>query len=237
MELPLVVYSHSDYYDLWKPFFDRVNKFYKPKKIYFFVDKVINNFNDYFSFIEINYNDDHSYSDRVKKCLEQVNEENILYLHEDMILYDYVNVFDLNETLVFLKNNSKYKFIRLIKSGIQSNKNVSGFFYEIQKTDFLFSITPTIWNKNFLHNMCSNFPNKTIWELEVECDSYLKNYEPAGLYTYFNEAPRGGHYDSSLFPHICSAIFKGKWNMEYNKELEILFKEHNINKELRGTIH
>jgi hypothetical protein len=45
------------------------------------------------------------------------------------------------------------------------------------------------------------------------------------------------HYDSEVFPYIATAINKGKWNFsEYQEELSLLFKEYNIDKNLRGII-
>ena len=45
------------------------------------------------------------------------------------------------------------------------------------------------------------------------------------------------HYDSIVFPYICTAIVKGKWNMnEYQNELDKLFGEYNINPFERGIV-
>jgi hypothetical protein len=53
-----------------------------------------------------------------------------------------------------------------------------------------------------------------------------------------NEIKRGVyHCDSIVFPYIATAINKGKWNTsEYKKELDILFKEYNINPNMRGEV-
>ena len=43
------------------------------------------------------------------------------------------------------------------------------------------------------------------------------------------------HYDSLVFPYIATAINKGKWNYnEYQKELDELFTEYEINPFERG---
>ena len=45
--------------------------------------------------------------------------------------------------------------------------------------------------------------------------------------TFFDKKRGKYHYDSSVFPYICTAVIKGKWNYnEYKKELfEIFYKK------------
>jgi hypothetical protein len=105
----------------------------------------------------------------------------------------------------------------------------------MDKTDFLMSITPTIWDRNYLLTLLSSLKGLTIWELEQNGDFILKNLDVNALYYYDNEPKRGGHYDSNIYPHICSAIFKGKWNFrEYKHELLPIIKKYNINIYERG---
>ena len=49
-------------------------------------------------------------------------------------------------------------------------------------------------------------------------------------YCYHGEPKRGiYHYDTIVFPHICTALVKGQWNIaEYTIELSPLLKEYNI---------
>jgi hypothetical protein len=234
--IPIVIYSHSDYSDLWVPFFSRLKKYYNTNKIYFIVNKNNEKILSDYEFFEINYDENEPYSNRLFNSLKLIEEEYIIFLHEDMILYNYVNVINLEECLEFLKNNSIFKFVRLIKSGINSNTKVSKFLYKTEKNDFLFSITPTIWKKECLIDACEKNKNLTIWELEENADIFFRNLNINGLYTFFDEKPRGGHFDSEIFPHTCSAIFKGKWNMEYELELNEIFKEFKIDKKIRNTI-
>ena len=38
------------------------------------------------------------------------------------------------------------------------------------------------------------------------------------------------HYDSSVYPYVCTAVIKGKWNFkEYKKELYEIFYDKNFN--------
>ena len=46
-----------------------------------------------------------------------------------------------------------------------------------------------------------------------------------------NKDKRGKfHYDSSIYPYICTAVIKGKWNFkEYKKELFEIFYNKKFN--------
>jgi hypothetical protein len=235
VDLSIAVYSHSEYYDLWEPFFSRLKKYHCECKIYFFVDKVINDFQKKYEFIEINYNNDDKYSSRLFSCLNQINDDHILYLHEDMLLYDYVDISKLKFLHNFIRENN-HDFIRLIKSGVNSNHPVNNNLYRLDEMDFLFSITPTIWDREYLKGVLNDHKDLSIWELEESADSTLREKQEHGLYWYNSEPSRGRHFDSSVFPHMSSAIFKGKWNMEYRSELSQIFDEFNIDKNVRGTI-
>jgi hypothetical protein len=77
-----------------------------------------------------------------------------------------------------------------------------------------------------------------IWEFEA---SAQKTFRKLGLKGAFasRKGPKRGlhHYDSPDFPYVATAIVKGKWNIsEYEKELEGIFDEFDIDKEFRGTI-
>jgi hypothetical protein len=95
-----------------------------------------------------------------------------------------------------------------------------------------FSIQPTIFRKELLENLVKTFPNKNIWEFEESIQETDLDY----MVKLGGEPKRGiYHYDSFVWPYIATAINKGKWNMtEYFKELDILFKEYDINPFDRG---
>ena len=80
--------------------------------------------------------------------------------------------------------------------------------------------------------MVENLPPMNIWEFEESIVSSGRDF----MVKVGNEKKRGiYHYDSPVFPYIATAINKGKWNMtEYYKELDLLFKEYNINPFNRG---
>lgn len=234
-DLALVLYSHSDYSDLWEIAFKKINQFFKIEKKYIFVNKI--NSNDIYDFTPVYYDEKLNYNKRIIQCLDQINDKYILFLHEDMILYNHANIKKFLEKYKFLCENSKFKYFRLIKSGISSSIQIDQNIFEITEQDFCFSITPSIWEKDTFFKICSTLPAMNIWDLEISGSEYVKKNKIKGFYWFDNEPKRGqNHFDSNLFPHTCSAIFKGKWNMEYKNELNEIFQEFNINPNKRGTI-
>jgi len=234
----IVIYTHNDYSDLWKPCFDRINKFFKNNDIIVITNNILEEYLNNFNLSKILYDDKLSYNKRLSQTLQQIESEYIIFLHEDMILYDFVDQKSLEYGVFFLKKNKNYHFIRLIKTGINSNLHLENDIYLVGDNDFKFSITPTIWDKKILIKICNELNPMNIWEFEINGCNYVKNNNINGCFFHSKNSKKRGlnHYDSKVFPHMCSAIFKGKWNMEYKEELTKMFLEYNIDVNLRGTI-
>ena len=73
-------------------------------------------------------------------------------------------------------------------------------------------------------------------QFEIAANKVCQHLDMRGLYSYHGEPKRGiYHHDSIVFPHIATAIIKGKWNLsEYPTELTPLLEKYNINPEVRG---
>lgn len=169
-------------------------------------------------------------------ALSTIKDDYFIYNQEDFILYDKVNVDIINQLKTFLIDNPQYSFIRLIKSGQNLPQiPITTNLYPIGYNSYpLYSMQATIWNKRRFIELYE-YTKQTKWfesnDYEVACR--LLNIE--GLYYYNNEPPRGGHFDSSIYPYIATAIVKGKWNLsEYYDELRPLLTKHNININKRG---
>ena len=106
----------------------------------------------------------------------------------------------------------------------------------MDSSDFMFSITPTIWDKSALIAVLEQLQELSIWALEVDGDLLLKNKAVKALYYYDNDKTRGGHHDSKIYPHVCSAILKGKWNLsEYSDILNPIIKKYKIDVNEKGV--
>jgi hypothetical protein len=225
--IPLIVYTHTDMKDVWPMFFGQLKKYIGDTKVYVAVNEDDTQLSDY---IRIIYDDSNQYTQRWKEILEKVEEETFIFLHEDMILFDKVD-FQLLEKYIRYVGDGLVESIKLILAGDRFDE------WSVDKTLVTnqyakFSIQPTITQKKIFQQLVENLPPMNIWEFEESIVSSGRDF----MVKVGNEKKRGiYHYDSPVFPYIATAINKGKWNMtEYYKELDLLFKEYNINPFNRG---
>ena len=108
--ISFIVYSHSSYSDIWAPFFDRAQKHVSCEfeKYYLFTDSVPEEVKGIVPshFQVIAYEDDDSYTERLSKCLSQIETDYCLFHHEDMILCGDVNTGILNEYFALMKSEN-----------------------------------------------------------------------------------------------------------------------------------
>ena len=113
--LPIVVYSHSSYNDVWPLIFGQIKKYHPINPLYLFTNE-----KSYKGVTSIYYNELLNYNNRIIQCLSQINEDVFLFLHEDMPLYDTPNYSVLNEYLKLIINDS-LDSIKLIFAGSDNN--------------------------------------------------------------------------------------------------------------------
>jgi hypothetical protein len=213
--------------DIWPMFFGQLKKYVGDTKIYVAVNEDDTQISDY---IRIIYDDKKEYTERWKEILDKVEEETFMFIHEDMILFDKINYELLEKYITYIKNDSA-ESIKLILAGDVFNEFV------IDKTLVSnqyskFSIQPTITNKKVFRGHLDRVTSLNIWQFEEAVISFGRDY----MVRIGGEKKRGlYHYDSLVFPYIATAINKGKWNLnEYQKELNPMFDEYNINPFERG---
>lgn len=224
---PLVLYTHTDVSDLWEMFFGQLKKFMPDIKVYVAVNKMDERLKDYNQII---YDDSKAYTERWKQILPQIKEDVIIFLHEDMILYDFPLIDYIQKYTSYVFEN-KVKSIKLISiiGQFESFKEDNTL---IANNDTKFSIQPTIIKPKTFLELLEKVGSLNIWEFEENIPSEAGHYmckigyeKRRGLY----------HNDSFVFPYVSTAINKGKWNLsEYEKELGKMFIEYNINPFDRG---
>ena len=226
IDVPIVVYTHTDMKDVWSMFFGQLKKYLPNNKIYVVVNEDDTQLSD---MIRIIYDDTKPYTERWKEALPQINEETIIFLHEDMILFDEVDMSYI-QRYYDLVNNGRVESIKMIYTNSTNPPS------DIDSTlvNSTFSIQPTLINRNNFVYLLESVPSLNIWDFEKEIESNDNHY----MVRLGNEKQRGiYHCDSIIFPYIATAINKGKWNMsEYSKELDKLFGEYNINPFERGIV-
>jgi len=225
--IPLVVYSHSSYFDCLDLCINQLHK-YKFTNITLFCDQ------EYKNIPTIKYLNSESYSERIKGCLSQYSEDHFLFIHEDFLLYSQPNMEKLFEYFELVKENN-ISSLRLLRSGVHSIIPRQGqTLYKIEsKADCFFAIQASLFSKHFLLALCNNFSKLSIWELEQSCQDYASKFSNYVHYDY--EKKRGlAHYDSNIFPYTATAINKGKWSREYFSELSKLHSDYQIDSNKRG---
>jgi hypothetical protein len=230
-KITVLVYSHTDYSDLWEPFFVSLRR-YLPENttVYLCTNSVEST--DVTGAIPLIYDQEKSYTERLYSCLSQIQDQVVLFLHEDMILFDKP---DLQKI---------YNYIESIEKGDSSSIKlipVGEILYRSQQDTTLihttasqFSIQPTLIKVSRLQEILQEAGPVSIWELERTVRRKINDFV-----SYIGDEIKRGqhHYDSIVFPYTATAIVKGKWNFsEYEKELTQILKESNIDKEIRGVV-
>lgn len=234
-----ILYSHSDYSDIWSMYFGQTTKYLND-----FCQNVV--FTDKHSdlipkdYIQIIYDDTKSYPERLIECFNQIKSEyeTCMFSHEDMFLYSEPDLEKLAK-YIDLVNNKKYHFIRLIKGGdhIAHDSVYDETLFEIDiKSNWIFSIQPSVWDIQAYMKLLKPHTRDNIWELEEKSQRTCKKMDIQGAYSFGQGAKRGmHHWDNSIYPYIATAIVKGKWNtLEYSDELKTLAETYNVSFSERG---
>jgi len=214
------VYSHSEYFDVLEIFLERWDLFYG-EEITIFSDKKYKDYNT------IIYDDKLNYTDRLIQCLENTNWDIFLYQHEDMFLYGEPDSKKLKDYEKVLKDTDN-SFIRLTKAGACkfSKSDLNETLLNISKdSENFFAVQSTLWKKADLIKFLKAAGSLSIWDLEWTSPTINIKASLSGLSHFDNEPPRGGHFDSNMWPYVATAINKGKWNFgEYEKEFSEIDK-------------
>jgi len=227
--MKILVYTHSDYSWVWKYWHKQTDKFLQN------FDKIcISNLNSSFrdDYLVIKYNDELTYKNRVLSCLNDIDDnEIVLFCHEDMFLYKKPNFKIIDEYINLVKNDNceLVKLIRAFENLDKSNLHKMLFKNPDKQ---LFSIQPTIIKIKTLKHIYKTVPGENIWEFEANTSKkYLKDLISLCSFDPDVDKKRGKfHYDSSVYPYICTAVIKGKWNFkEYKKELFEIFYNKKFN--------
>ncbi len=227
--MKLLLYTHSDYNWVWKFWHQQTDKFLNNFEKICLINSNSNFREDY---ISIKYNDSKTYKNRVLSCLDKLdNDEIVIFLHEDMFLYNKPRFNIINEFYELIKND-KCHSIKLIRAFENLEKSSLHKNLLINPSKQLFSIQPTILKIKTLKTIFTNTPGENIWEFESNTTiEHLKDFKSFCSFDASLDFKRGKfHYDSSVFPYICTAVIKGEWNFkEYKKELYEIFYNKKFN--------
>ena len=215
--MKILLYTHSDYSWVWKYWHKQTDKFLNNYEKICLINSDSHFREDY---LIIKYNDKNIYKDRILSCLDRLNDEEIvLFCHEDMFLYSEPNFKIINDFIDLIKNG-KCDLIKLIRAFENLEKSSLHQKLFINPSRQLFSIQPTLIKVKILKYIYKNVPGKNIWEFEANTSKeHLYDLISLCCFDEIIDQKRGKfHYDSSIYPYICTAVIKGKWNFkEYKK--------------------
>jgi len=222
INVPLIIYTHSDYKDVWKLLFGQLKKYLPNQKVYVLSNSEHSEIPS--EYTTIVYDDSKVYTDRLKECLSQIDEDVVLFQHEDMVLFNQPKVELFDKYINYVKEDKvdSVKLIYVMENDVVSDIDPTLISNQYSK----FSIQPTLVKlKNFVSLLESTQP-LNIWDFELAVPAEGKHY----MVRLGDERKRGMyHCDSIIYPYIATAIIKGKWNYgEYMSELDELFNEYGI---------
>ena len=234
----LFTWTNTEYEDVFPVYFGGIEKYFpQVEKSYVAINALSKVIDDQHH--QLVNDEQNSYAERILGCLNIIEEEYVIYMQEDFLLYDKVSIRDFNKALNFLKKNEDFSCVRLIRSAADTlEKKLATNIYK--SCDCYSAVhQASIWRKDHL-----------VAILNLLNPNHLKDFEYAGGASramhqlgyqsafYFHESSphRGGHFDSVAYPYIATALIKGKWNTtEYQKEIDQLAEEYSIDINQRGT--
>jgi len=224
MELiPIIIYSHSSYSDVWPLILGQFKKFMPRQKIYLFTDAdpIKGDYEVVF------YDDNKNYNQRMLQCLNQIEESIVLFTHEDMPLYDKPDIETLNRYYGYLESGLADS-IKLIFAGWHFRSRKVLFDNSLSKNRLSrFSIQPTLIRTEALVKILKRYPSKNLWKLERKIEkSWIHPFKE--FCCNLKGDKHGNHYDCKVYPYIATAIVKGQWNFDQYKILKPMLDQYKI---------
>lgn len=246
-DICLIVNTISKNSDIWDAFFDRIELHFEDNffdKKYVFLDDDLKKIPKDYEIIK--YEKNNVYREQFSSCIKDVKQKYCIYISEDYILYNDVDTKKILNFKTILENNN-FSFIRFSRGGVYDGPfekfGDNLFFVPIDK-DYFYTNQAALWKTSDLRLVHEKGPNLHIankdWQnsFEFQATKTCRELKMKGLFCFYGEKKRGlYHYDSSIFPHISTALVKGKWNMsEYPKEMAKIIKQYSIDLMKRGWV-
>jgi hypothetical protein len=237
MRFAIVTYTTSKYSDVWPMHFGQITKHAPETKSYAFSD---DQSRDSWSFSDhelLCYKESDPYWMQYTGCLQSVREDYVVYSQEDFILYSDIDVEKIESYVDFLES-SNYDYVRMIRCGYNTplDKPLGNNLYAVNMSSSdAFSMQATLWKKSRLKDLYTHVKSQKWLESEAWNEG-ARNHGIRGAFTYHGEKKIGAfHHDSIVYPYVCTAINRGKWNIDqYPDVMKIMFERYDIDPKKRG---
>jgi hypothetical protein len=219
--------------------FAQMDKFLPEVKKYLIADQSTPDLNS--DWVLLRYDDALPYQQRVLQGIQQVEEDIIVFHHEDMFLYGEPNN-QIIEKCCSLIKEQQLDFIKFVRATYRPYETLTptmlheNVFY--CPPDLQFAIQPTLCKKENLMRIYEETPGENIWKFEANSNIVCAKHAFKCAMTFMEgEQMRGDfHWDSHVYPYFATAVVKGKWDFQcYPKKLKSLLDEYNIDPAARGT--
>ena len=237
--LALVTWTHTEMEDVFPVYFGCIGKYFpQVEKSYVAINALSKIISD--EHLQLVNDENDTYASRILGCLDIIEEEYVIYMQEDFLLYDKVSIREFNKVLNFLKKNEDFSCVRLIRSNADTlEKKLATNIY---KSCGCYSAVhqASVWRKDHLVAILNLLNPIHLRDFEYASGASRAMHQlgyQAAFYFHESSPRRGGHFDSKVFPYIATALIKGKWNIvEYQAEIKQLAEDYNIDINQRGTL-
>lgn len=219
-DVTILVNSCDLYIDAWYPFF-KLLSIQWPNCPY---KKILNSetitFQSEFSDVKTICTGKNAWSQRLKKCLEYVDTEFVLFFLEDQFLREPVNTYQFEQTVDYMRENKDVGVIFVHHTDKQKLDYNLPYFSRDEITDkFRIVGLSALYRKDYLLKILR--AHETPWEFEQYASIRSKRY-PEKVLQYSKEYPPMFVFDDKI--EIGYGITQRKW-LPKNKEL---FEQYDI---------
>jgi hypothetical protein len=237
MNFSTVTYTNSRYSDVWPMHFGQMSIHAPRVKSYSFSDKQSEEFWNFKDHNLVCYEDGDPYWKQYTECLDSVAENYVIYLQEDFILYSDIDYEKIEKYVTFLER-SEFDYVRLIRCGYNTplDQPLGDNLYAVNMSSSdAFSMQATLWKKSRLRDLYLHVKSQK-WLESESWNEGARSLGIRGAFTYHGEKKIGAfHYDSIVYPYVCTAINRGKWNIDqYPEVMRNMFQSYSIDPKIRG---
>jgi hypothetical protein len=238
MNFSTVTYTNSRYSDVWPMHFGQMSIHAPRVKSYSFSDKQSEEFWNFKDHNLVCYEDGDPYWKQYTECLDSVAENYVIYLQEDFILYSDIDYEKIEKYVTFLER-SEFDYVRLIRCGYNTplDQPLGDNLYAVNMSSSdAFSMQATLWKKSRLRDLYLHVKSQK-WLESESWNEGARSLGIRGAFTYHGEKKIGAfHYDSIVYPYVCTAINRGKWNIDqYPEIMRNMFQSYRIDPKIRGV--
>jgi len=238
MKISILIYTHDEYSFIWKVIFLLCQKYIKdiPVHVLYNNDANMEEVKKYIpdDYIHHTYDTSLIWTKRILKSLNEIDDDYVLFLHEDWLPIGDVKLTVLQSMIEFM-NKINCGFL-LSYAHISTTSIQPGIFtgykdyYYYQEKNHVFQ--PAIWNKNIFKNFCQIFNKTKCHNEDRDCLDFMyhnncwsvQNIETVTSLRTTN---------SLMFPHM-HALSQGLWNFTKYPTLKNFLDSFGIDTNSRG---